>query len=1093
VIRVVSIGGTTANPVIAEIDEYECRNGLLCDELWLDVNGTAGVTAEWNATTGYHTIIAALDSAGDLDCGNNIINKTVYVTPSKDPAAIAITTDPNEPENGDCVLVNATIANHGFKPSECDVEVWDYRDENHTIETPHSFDERYSRTWTVSHPGVDFIGLHFAEVSTEVSGDHTLRMYDRNGTLIADWSYTTRDDAWVWAMGDEIVITLTYDSGSPPGFSVDKYRYRRLLNREMVSLDSGETKEVAATWDATTGEHTIEVVVDPDDALKEMSENNNILNKTITVRGPDLVAQGIDFKEGGVCAVVGNAGVSQAEDITVCLVTDCYDEPIDSGWLGEGYPQEMSRTIHEPDAERMRVHFEDMRMNGYLYIIDPSGEVVSVFSGHQSDVWSAWVHGNSITVAAHANDNPLSKFRVDRYEYGFEDATIDDLDPEKSDTVPVTWGGGCGNLTAIVDPDDEIVESDEDNNECSKRVGPDIFIDQKRLSIEWDDYFEKKCEGKYTDLHPPGMACSSEYPTIGDEWMISATIENRGILPTGEFKVALYVNRSDVDDVEEKIDSTIIELDPLEKTTIDLLWTPTENGTYNVTIRTDPDNEIEELEEENNNRTRKQEVYKQRYMGGMLDVYESGEINGSMIFSLGDSSYLSSKDHPHTSTLTVNFDEQIPDDARIRLARLYLYWGFSHTGDKDDEDDLSKSAPLDADVEFNGAAVPIDKRYTSEGFTSMSGTYCYDVTDIATGRDTATMTRNGPCHHSEYKSAILGMGLLILYEDGSELMKYWIAEGGIAQGSEGEGEDKDKRSIRRTPEECTVGALFEDEINTTMVNATLYTVLPYGGVKDEVPCDLNRLYFNDEKWDGAWQKYEGNSHIALGEKDVTDHLKHEDNLAGIQDRGDFMIVANAFLTLRYAPDLTVSEISKPYAAVVGKEYLINASISNIANGNVGRFNVTFSVNGDLRKTMAIQGLAAGESVNASFLWKSPPTVGVFERIDVEVDPEDHVAEWDEDNNERHIVITVVESGTGDAPGPGGSGGGTGGGSSGSENVEGYLMKGTAFGTKGGGTGGEFSLLDYLIRSGLSLAGVIIFLSGYLCERRGGSRSGLRMA
>ncbi|KAF5419679.1 MAG: hypothetical protein C5S49_00310 [Candidatus Methanogaster sp.] len=93
-----------------------------------------------------------------------------------------------------------------------------------------------------------------------------------------------------------------------------------------------------------------------------------------------------------------------------------------------------------------------------------------------------------------------------------------------------------------------------------------------------------------------------------------------------------------------------------------------------------------------------------------------------------------------------------------------------------------------------------------------------------------------------------------------------------------------------------------------------------------------------------------------------------------------------------------------------------------------------------------------------------------------------ISEWDEANNERHIVIAVVEAGTGDGPGPAGSGGGTGGGSSGSANVKGYLMKGTSFGTKGGGTGGEFSLLDYLIRSGLSLFGVRVFAAGYLYER-----------
>lgn len=1069
VIKVVSIGGTTANPVIAEIGRYECRNTLLCDELWLDVNETAGVTAEWNATTGYHAVIAALDSSGDLNEGNNIINKTVYVTPSKDPAAIAITTDPTEPKNGDCVLINATIANHGIKPSECDVEVWNYRCENHTLETPHSFDERYSRTWTVSHPGVDFIGLHFVKVSTDVSGDHALRIYDRNDALIADWSYTTRDDAWAWARGDKLVITLTYNSGSHPyGFSVDKYRYGRLLNREMISLDSGETKEVAAMWDATTGEHTIEVVVDPDDALKEMSENNNILNRTITVSGPDLVAQGIASCTGGVCAVVGNAGISQAEDITVCLVTDCYDKPIDSEWLGKGYSQEMSRTIHEPDAERMRVHFEDIRMNGYLYIINRSGDIVSVFSGHHSDVWSPWVHGNSITVEAHANDNPLSKFNIDRYEYGFEDAAIDDLDPGESLPIPITWEGGCGNLTAIVDPDDKIVESDEDNNEYSRWVGPDIFIDQKKVYPE--GYYEKKREGKSQSLE--GMGWWPKYPPIKHKCIVSGTIWNEGIIQTGEFEVALFVNDSVT---ETKEDSVIIELSPNEKEIIDFSWTPDTNGTFDVTIRADPKNRIKELDEGNNNRTREITVYKCGYAGGSLSTYDSGEINGSMIFSIGDSKHLSSGGTPK---LTVNFDNAIPASAKIALARLYLYWGFGHTGDY--YDGTSKPAPLEADMQFNGRAASVDQEYVDEAINWAYGVYCYDVTDFVSGTDVATMTRNGPRDGTEYKSSIQGMGLLILYEDGSGLTKYWINEGcDILYGN--------KSKTGFTPEECTVGALFEGEINATMVNATLYTALPYA---DD---GLNRLHFNDEKWDGAWTEYEGDSHIALGEKDVTDHLLHEDNLAGIQDRGDFMTVANAFLCLRYAPDLTVSEISKPYAAVVGKKYLINASISNIANGNVGRFNVTFSVNGALQKTVAIQGLAAGESVNASFLWKSPSTVGVLERIDVEVDPDDAISEWDEDNNERHIVITVVESGTGDEPGPGGSGGGTGGGSSGSENVEGYLMKGTAFGTNGGGTGGEFSLLDYLIRSGLSLAGVIIFLSGCLYERRGGLGNGLRMA
>ena len=43
-------------------------------------------------------------------------------------------------------------------------------------------------------------------------------------------------------------------------------------------------------------------------------------------------------------------GISTAEDITACMRTYCYGKPIDSGWLGSEYPQEMSRTIYEPDS-----------------------------------------------------------------------------------------------------------------------------------------------------------------------------------------------------------------------------------------------------------------------------------------------------------------------------------------------------------------------------------------------------------------------------------------------------------------------------------------------------------------------------------------------------------------------------------------------------------------------------------------------------------------------------------------------------------------------------------------------------------------------
>ena len=209
------------NPLV-DIGRYECKN-VLRDRTIRTIPVVANVTEEittlWQASTGSHTIRAEIASGiEEINATNNCADKLVSAKASRDFTVLNITYDPPDPDNGDFVVVNAEIANIGFRHADPVVEIWDLSERNLEIEA-NNFLKGYTRSWRIPGArtrtgiGAEMTGVHFESIDTTIPGDHSLYVYDASGAEIADYSYCKHDDLWVWGRGDFLTVSFRYRWG----------------------------------------------------------------------------------------------------------------------------------------------------------------------------------------------------------------------------------------------------------------------------------------------------------------------------------------------------------------------------------------------------------------------------------------------------------------------------------------------------------------------------------------------------------------------------------------------------------------------------------------------------------------------------------------------------------------------------------------------------------------------------------------------------------------------------------------------------------------------------------------------------------------
>ena len=281
-----------------------------------------------------------------------------------------------------------------------------------------------------------------------------------------------------------------------------------------------------------------------------------------------------------------------------------------------------------------------------------------------------------------------------------------------------------------------------------------------------------------------------------------------------------------------------------------------------------------------------------------------------------------------TQQITIN----IPQDATVKMARLYNYYTWSTA---DYGNGTNPGMPAEADISFNGVTKvcqhglgdglanrsslsnPIDygngviQYWDTKGqgyplsissyakkYDNPLGTFAWDVTDMVTGSGTYTAkiqnndftpTAGLPGKPYKYweRFVTYGFGLLVVYEEdkpGAEMVEYWVTEG------------CDMLMARKyeTPEQATTRATFEGKTLKGKKKADLITVVTASDRGTKIPPQ-NMIYYNLKEVGPSTAC----SSKAIGVNYFDVKIEKGCNIAEFQDRNDYEAVRNAFLINRY--------------------------------------------------------------------------------------------------------------------------------------------------------------------------------------------------
>lgn len=1074
--------------IACEIDRYQYRK-INRTTVKLAANGTAYAHARFNSSADNHTIYVITDpddKIGELDESNNETNETIYVKPCRDPAAADIMFSPEMPYPGDAVNITATVVNNGNRTSNFTVDLTALKSEYRPHESPHGsglakgFDEVIT-----TYPEADWTCVHFTRISTIYGfGKAFLRVYDGGGNMSTYYYGFEGADIWDCVRGNvsRLTIPKLAKVTNIHGCNIDEVAHIVTLNRTTVTLRPGETANITGTLPNVRIGHrsisyTVTTRVDQDNIAFETDESNNAASKVLTARCPDLtVDDTLHFTTDGKTKVgIKNIGTGKADDVEVRFGRDVEF----SGHIRHGMRMPPNKTDIDSDTDAIRVHFKKLRIadSDSLYIRKSGGSPVlqKYTRGDYSDIWSDWVDGTYLRIYRDRN----VRFEVDRYEYA-KDEFVGDISGGGTERWEIPWTeyDEPYNLTIDADQGDDIVESNEDNNNETISIYADI-------TPVWLYFAQPTADKLVVDI----------------ESLIEVTIMNYGVAPTGKFNVTLEVR--DANGTATFNQTKPISLSAKQSAKVAFVWIPSDPGDYSVSAITDSGGNVNELKEDNNVASAGVYVYPfSGYTGGgSLVNYKHDMVNGSVVFTIGDSKRLSScsKD----SALTVNFDDVIP--AKVKFARLYLYV------DTGSNQGRTVALPIEVGMEFNGRKVQTGRRYTdisvASGWNVTYGLYCYDVTNYIEKENMAVATRISPIYNGYYYFGIAAIGLLIVGEDDDAILtKYWVNEG----------IDVMMAKNWRFPTglsfgDCIVSAEFVDVEPGDLdgVNATFMAILSLMSEEElfqEANGEGDVLRFNGHKlgslkgkshW--AYQNPTGANTIAMtGDKweSVTDDLKRGNNLATIQSKGNFVVPSNAFLVLRYPPDLSVINLTAPKSTVVGAHHSINATIRNDGRSDAHDFNVTFHIDGKQMVRIPHIDLPAGENVTLHLYNWTPMLLMHSYNLTAAADvlSGEDWTEIETENNAMTKHVTIEEGGFGNRTGPRGPGGGsnpTGG--EFTEEITGRVMQGMkeflSFG--GGGGAGMFSLTEWIMKGAVWLVLLLFVCTGYRMEQRNYGRVGVK--
>lgn len=345
-----------------------------------------------------------------------------------------------------------------------------------------------------------------------------------------------------------------------------------VADSESVSISPGATAKVTLQWTPNgLGDHQLVISVNPGELVPELSYSNNEYIKVFTVKAAELVLKDVQIpdnvamgKQIIISATVENTGnLDASTDITllegstaVTSISKTFpaggNESISLAYTPSGYGSfQVTLCV---DYNNL---YEELDENNNCYIAVVSSKApnlkVSLDMPSMVELTSDGVPVN-ITVTNNGNYN-ASAFTV-LIDYSYEQKTerIEFLASGESVNIKTNLSLPIGyhTIMVVVDPGDEVKESNEDDNSISQTItvsGADLAI--KSVTMP-------------------------ETIQLNETAEITVETENRGIISYDSYYLLLKVNGETVQNVTA---TTSI---------ITLQWTANETGTFSIEIEVQP-------------------------------------------------------------------------------------------------------------------------------------------------------------------------------------------------------------------------------------------------------------------------------------------------------------------------------------------------------------------------------------------------------------------------------------------------------------------------------------------------------------------------
>ncbi len=458
----------------------------------------------------------------------------------------------------------------------------------------------------------------------------------------------------------------------------------------------------------------------------------------------------------------------------------------------------------------------------------------------------------------------------------------------------------------------------------------------------------------FPDLVIESISWEPANPEPGDTVTITAIVRNQGTGQSEEADLAYNIDGIGIGKRE------IPELDPGSSSQISETWTPNTEGTVNLLVWADTENDVYESDEWNNVKTESIEVKKQTYPDLLVEAISCEPTE---------------PEPGETATITITVKNQGTEISGP--TNLEFYIDGVYTG----EGEIPDLGSYDEESYFGTYAEGDVPELTPESSSSIS----FEWTPETEG--TAEIKAVVDSSNAIYESN----------EENNEKTEYITA--------------KKKKFPDLTIEALSVEPGNPEPGETANIEVTV------GNQGNERSEPTNLVFYVNEGYIGEIQLPELAAKASVSRAyqwvPETEGIKwirvraDEYNLVfesneWNNDESDYVVVEKQTF-----PDLIIEDISwEPENPEPGDTVTITATVRNQGTGRSEETNLAYNIDGAETGERIIPGLEPGSSSQVSFAW-TPDTGGTV-NILAEADAGDHVSESDEWNNEKTASIEVTE-------------------------------------------------------------------------------------